>query len=412
VGKWNGKYRTGLLDAGAQADLLLIFNRATDGSAKPQPYFEMPELFAGTSPEAAPVSLHLGRKLVHWSRLDESWELGIWQPRYRWDYLHPEIVGMTGAFLSVNTRYFQAVGFASPLFVPERGVPIQTRDGTFASDSRWFIPPPSMIQLYGEDTPVHYNLARPDLSSILIQDDLARNFSLMVRGGAESGPWASAAYARKPMNQLLLASNGYLRTSDSRPIFADATIYPHLAYHELASVEGGYSAERVDTWVSLLREWPRPEPTPAEWTVQQVLPATSASASADIRVAGTQERPLSMDLSYLRRWGGNSGDMGPQASGNGASSFEARYPFQSAWALGVKSRPVNMLSGSTRLTYDIGHRGALWSTEVRIHPRESWMLGLGADILSVPETQDVDGSNLIGRFRANDRVHAGVTYVF
>ena len=70
---------------------------------------------------------------------------------------------------------------------------------------------------------------------------------------------------------------------------------------------------------------------------------------------------------------------------------------------------------TSRVMYDIGHESAVWSTELRYKPHQSWMLGVGADIMSAPDSGsagDPDGTRLISRYRANDRVHAGVTYVF
>jgi hypothetical protein len=408
VGKWNSLSKGSVAEFGVQADLLFMFTGATNGSTKPSTYFELPELYVSSSRELAPIQLHVGRKLEHWSLLDESWELGIWQPRYRWDYLHPETVGMTGAFVTVEQPYFQFVAFGSAISVPERGVPIETSGDQMSSDSRWFVPPPKTVSIFGQDTPVHYTLKIPELRDLLMHFGGGG----MARVGGKSGPWGKVGYAYQPMNQLLLSNSGFLQLSERRDLFADATIYARLAYHQLLSVEGGYGSEPLNATFSVLGERPDDPGVPANQTAQRVAPSLAVSPSVDFRVAGTPGRPTRIDMSYLRQWGGNAGDVGKDAKGGTASNFEARYPFQSAVAVGVKSPFFTRVQASSRVLYDIGHDGKIWSTEVQYQPRTAWLVGMGADILSSPQNDDPENSDLIGRFRVNDRVHAGVTYVF
>jgi hypothetical protein len=185
-----------------------------------------------------------------------------------------------------------------------------------------------------------------------------------------------------------------------------------VLYHELVSLEGGYQTEPMSAWVSVLGEHPFTDISPSDWTTQEVTPSLAMSSTFDFRIAGSPQRPTRMDFSYLRQWGGNAGDQGPDASGGSASNFEARYPFQSALAMGLRSDAVAKVSASTRLIYDIGHQGTIWSTEIRYAPKVNWMLGVGADLLTSAQTDDPDDTDLIGRYTANDRVHAGVTYVF
>jgi hypothetical protein len=411
IGKWNTHRQGAWAEAGIQSDLLLMFSDASQGSASPSPYFEVPEIYLGTSRELAPVQLEAGRKLETWNHLDEQWSLGIWQPRFRWDYLHPETVGLTGVFLRVEQPLFRIVAWGSPISVPERGVPISTENGAFASDSRWFIPPPSTGQLFGQDTPLRYSLMMPELGNLLLNPGA----SVMARVGREKGAWGSVGYAYKPMNQLLLGETSILHLgSTPAAIHGDAQISPRVTYHQLVSAEGGYESEPVNFWVSALGEHPFRDTTPSTWTTQEVAPALALSSTVDVRIAGSASRATRMDLSVLRQWGGNAGDQGPDAAGGTASNFEARYPFQQAVSMGLRSPlPVlSRVSASSHVLYDIGHDGAIWSTEVRYQARDNWILGVGADLLSASQSEDPQNADLIARYRANDRVHAGVTYVF
>jgi hypothetical protein len=178
------------------------------------------------------------------------------------------------------------------------------------------------------------------------------------------------------------------------------------------SGEGGFVGDRVSGWISVLSEHPFRDNTPADWTTQEIIPSIAVSSTLDVRVSGSPERATHMDLSLLRQWGGNAGDQGSLAQGGSASAFEARYPFQSALALGLRSSALARITASTRLISDVGHEGTIWCMELRYLPRDRWMLGVGADLLTSAAPEDPMNADFIGRFRANDRFHAGVTYVF
>jgi hypothetical protein len=408
MARWGDRLEGKLFEAAAQATGLVAFGALTQGSASPALYLELPEAYAGTSFQAFPVQLLAGRKLEHWSHLDEQWNLGIWQPRFRWDYLHPETVGLTGAFVRVEQPLFQLVAMVTPLSIPERGVQMSTEGDAFTSDSRWFVPPPSSGDLFGQRTALRYTLATPELGNLILQPAV----SLMSRVGRDTGFWGAAAYARKPMNQLLLAETGHLQLSSrSEDIHGRATIYPRVVYHELVSGEAGYRSEAWGGWLSVLADQPLRDVTPADWTTQETAESLAVSATTDFRVAGPAKRATWVNLSFLKQWGGNAPDAG-RDSVPGTSIFEARYPYRTAASLGVRSEALTQIFAMTNVIYDIGHQGAIWSTEVRYRPARNWLLGVGADLMTSIQAADPDSSDLIGRFSANDRIHAGVSYVF
>ena len=329
-------------------------------------YAEMPEGYVATSRELSPnLSLALGRKLEDWNRLDETWELGIWQPRYRWDYLNPEQVALTGATLEGHSGVFSFQFFATPVFIPERGVPVDVTGGsvTAGGDGHWFIPPPATAQVMGQSTPVLYNLAMPSLSSIVMNPGT----SLRVRVGPEEGPWTAGAWALKPMNQLLLATDGFLNASQSdQPI--DATIHPRVVYDQLWSAEAGYRQGRLDSWISLLQERPIMDVVPDTWIAQEAVPSLAISPGVSLKLEDLPDNdaPARLSASYLWQRGGNAADSGDTAISTGtASIYESRYPFQDAVMVEGNS-PVpgpwgRSLSGHSRALYDLDHEGLILS---------------------------------------------------
>ena len=381
---------------------------------------EMPQGYVATSRLLGPVQLSVGRRLEHWNHLDEKWGMGLWQPRFRWDYLRPEPVAFTGAYVNVTEKYFQLAAMGSPVFVPDRGVSIDAQIGSISSSSPWFISPPSQILVLNKPTPVNYQLVVPPMAEIVLRPSL----SLMARAGQENeGPWASVAYSYKPMNQLLLGYDGKDKLSEVRDgSVVSAQVYPRVLNHHLTSVEAGCNGQVFRGWVSGLLERPVRDNTPSSWTTQEVADALSMSASAEwtfARPAGSFGVPSRLDLSVLRVVGGYAADGGPFSTGSG-SVFDSRYPFQTAVSLGLESSLAPLggfarrVSGSWRLLQDLGNSGQIVSAELRVRPSPGLMVAVGADVLGSDSAagSGVTGPDFIGRYRANDRVHAGVSYAF
>jgi hypothetical protein len=367
---------------------------------------ELPELHGFVALEGEPrTRIAIGRKLEHWSRLDEEWELGLWQPRYRWDYLHPMSVGLTGAFVELGSGSVRFTGFATPFFIPERGAPIQEVGGGLSSDSPWFIPPVRAAMVDGIPTAVNYSIDTPPVSQVLLHAGGALKLDI----GDETGPWMSAGYARKPMNQLAFGVNGFYSLG---PGTIEGIVHPRVLDHDLVSLEGGYTSGPLKLWLAYLFEHPIRDNTPDDWTTQEFADARVWSPGATLALG----RDAEASVSYLSVSGGNAADRAGAiaARSSGESVFEDRYPFTSAVKLRGSSRIPGPWKGrlkgeSSVLVGD----GLIWSTTLTYgadHTRGFSAL-LGADILAA-NTDSPTADDFITRNRANHEVRAGVSYAF
>jgi hypothetical protein len=376
---------------------------------------EAPEAYVGTSPALSDVvEVKVGRELHHWSHLDEEFQLGIWQPRLRWDYVRPEEVGLLGVFVDVETPTFQFVVMGSPLFVPDRGVPEEFQNGGIYSVSPFFNSPASSLQFEGVNTNINYSLQAPGTFDILNHGA----FSVMARVGGTQGPWASVAYAYKPMNQLLFSYNGVLLAGGAQQT-VEATIFPRVQYDHLVSAEGGYESPQFAVWLSCLSDHPdfpnHPDGTEVVLgdTYQTVQNAFAMSPAAEYRVGDLNHDPTRFQLALLRTIGGNENDQGLDATGTG-SIFENRYPYQSAGIFEVSTNlnfiGIEDLHARYRVLYDFGHTGSIQSTDFDYLIKKTFLVNLGTDILSSHE--DTSATDPISEYRANNRIRAGVSYVF
>ncbi|MBU6375585.1 MAG: hypothetical protein KGQ59_06280, partial [Bdellovibrionales bacterium] len=305
---------------------------------------EFSELSIGSSRRLAPLSFHLGRVLNPWSALDDTWKLGIYQPRFIYDFLHPQQVGLLGGFVRFAGTDWRVTGFASPGFIPDRGLPVNVENGRIASIDPFFHAPISEVIYEGKNTPVAYSVNRPPLSQMLMRPAMG----VSAQWGSDGdGLGVSASYAYKPINQILLAYNNLYNLSFE---VADADLYPRVLMHHVGGLDLKYSRKRVGGALSVVREVPIMDEVPAQWTSQQLGSAWLLSPSVMVR----GEKTFQASAAYLHVEGGNAPDKlasgGPNV-GDGVSVFEKRYPYSSAFRFTISdelwrraSRAVNWRS--------------------------------------------------------------------
>ncbi|RYZ93757.1 MAG: hypothetical protein EOP11_27335, partial [Proteobacteria bacterium] len=78
-------------------------------------YLAINEAFAGHDEQN--FSIYVGRKKYFWNELDSYWGLGLFQPRFRWDYLNERENGLFGVFVGHQSEFIQATAFVTPIFI-------------------------------------------------------------------------------------------------------------------------------------------------------------------------------------------------------------------------------------------------------------------------------------------------------
>jgi|GEM_PF-2027242 len=358
-------------------------------------------------------NLHVGRRPVTWIALDEVWGLGLYSSRFRWDYLAPETIPLTGITWSQNLgSRGQFHFFTSYLFIPERGAPIDFAEGRIQSQSEWVISPPDSTAIRGVATPVRYSLSTPQISKIVLNPSVSASYAL-DRG---TGPVARVSAAYKPINQLFL---GYEATLSGGLSQVDVTLFPRVLYHTLVGVEAGYQSRHFQGLLSSLYDRPEnerevtPDTTVRNFTYQRA--GTYAVLSPNMKVALTQagiaEGPI-LEAAYLERFGTTPLDAGFYA--DGTTHFEARLPFRRMALVGIDSgRAFQSFRGVVRVRGDLVNPGTILSWRVERNILSRGQVFVSADFLTRFNGGDLGGSDdFIGRYRSNDRFQGGVRFAF
>lgn len=397
----------GEIDSRARVQAQIGFN---DPSYR---FIEFPELYIATSKKwNASVQGTLGRKRVKWSDIDRTWGAGAFVPRFRWDYLRPEEVGLLGTFLQIDQGPVKATLFASPLFIPDRGAPLDFSNGRIHSISPWVVNPPYQVKVIDKDTPVRYEANVPKIGDIVLHNSIGGQIAV----GQEDGAWISTSYAYQPMNQLLISYDGGYQHASGE---VAATLYPRVAYHHLASTDVGYHGKQMSGSISFLADIPKDDPQSPYMmsqsplmTSQQVGNFFLLSPTLRLNPFGKSANGGEMSLSYLRVFGEDLPDVGKLADGVN-SKFDSRYPYKNAFLFSAQFPSWRRLTADFKILADFVHPGTIVSWYFNYNAAKDWHLFLATDVLSSFSKENVvDGTDFIKRYRENDRVAGGVSYVF
>lgn len=352
--------------------------------------------------------ISVGRKKIEWSVLDNYWKTTIWQPKYAIDYLRPEGQGLTGAFFEYRRSDFQFVALTTPIYIPNMGVDIREEDGELRSDSRWFRQPSNKYDFNGRIKAVSYDLSFPETRNLISRPGVGFNVAL---GDRTRGFWANQSAGYKPVNELILKREGYVAAGEKN---VKVVVSPDVTYHSVLSADIGYSFPTLRVIGSYIEDNPKTKLPTDDWIIQDLEPMKGYSLMVENNIDYSMIRDLKIQLGYLRIDGGAINDIDANSEKDSFTLFDERFFFYNSVLLKTEGKLFKLFNRdfTTKFSYlrDFNQRGSLVNTEFQFYPTQRWAVLVGGDFISV-DTEN-DSSAFLNQNRANDRVYAGVTYVF
>ncbi len=354
----------------------------------------------------------MGRRQSSWSYLDEKWKIGAFQPLNKVDPFNVSSQGLTGAFVNWQESSWSLEFFATPFFLPDQGAPIEITHGRFIRKNPWVYYPPSEKKINGVLTPIAYTLDQPTDWEIVSHAGVG----LKAQWGSEKGDGflGRVAWARKPMNQMLLGLNGFLVLQEEAIEHQESQVQvqlrPEVGYHDLKSIDLIF---RKDIWFfafSFLEDLPDKNEFAYPWTYQRPQAAVWKGISFGYTVG---ERHY-FGGDYLQRQGGDGEVYGPEKD-----LVEDYIPERYAFADLVKMEYRFQKNIRSSLGFEgIGE----WKKELRENSEwltiknalligKSWKASLGVDVLK-SENTNPKRTDFIKSHLASDRVYGGIHYVF
>ncbi len=361
--------------------------------------FEAREAYLATAAKASPHHRAIfGRKITPWSQAEDQWNLGLWSPRFVWDPLAPQRIGLTGIFYQYGSRDWNLTLFGSPIAVPERGYPVREEKGRLIADSPDWLPPYEELLLLNRQTAIRYSIEQPPLSSLLLQPGAAASLTW----GRDSGPWARLNGGVLPCPQLDFALEAQLNPQTS---ILEATLRPRILRHTLMSVESGYRFQKAQIWGSLTREIPLGRgDVPENWIVSPVGPTWISAIGASWSLGGK----WALQTSGL--W---IEEKKPEYKADDIQiNLPSRYPFRKSVQGAVRFDPNDRWGTSASWTRELSEASQkiTFEGEYRGSRKSPWSFGLGVDLFSAPSGRG--GQSVLSQYSQDDRVRGRVAYAF
>lgn len=383
-------------------------------------YFGIPEAYVQPRKIAPWFNLTIGRAKRTWSKLDEEFNLGIWQPQLRWDYLAPVQQGLTGVFFDWSlSQQLRFTFFTSPLYLPDQGPQYRLVNGRFESSNRWFDQPHTRLQFQGsansisKDAPLYFEIEKPSLEDVIMHS----SFGLGLHYDFSRSFWTAMNYAYKPRNQIHLGieCSNCAQIGSPQALEVTAVIHAKVVKHHVITWEAGF--DRVDDhgWVSLVGDFPNQSGFPEGYYEASLDSMMILGAGYSHYLFDLIGKPSWLGYSYMRAFEVKRASKSGLMSQDQVKSSLDRYPFRDLasidWRIQLSQIRSGVLSLRNRYSYSLPERGGWLSTSLE------WVQGpltweLGADILGASVDPNSQDAGLFSTYRANDRVFGGVNYVF
>jgi hypothetical protein len=381
-------------------------------------YVGVPELYIQPIQMDNGFALTVGRQKRMWSRLDEEFNLGVWQPQLRWDYLQPMQQGLIGIFFDFPLdNNFRLTLFTSPLYLPDQGPNYALDNGQFTSNNRWFSPPQSRVQLFGDAgvtdaTPLFFQIDRPAEEKIIMNSSFGIGLAYQDSG---SPFWISLNWAYKPQNQLHLGveCSNCLNISGSSEV--TLIIHPEVVKDHVVTLETGFDAADDKGYISLTGDFPNESDFPDRYIESPLDSEAIAGAAYEHSIASVIGLPSWLKASYMKVFDIQSRDKKGLVDSEAIHSSLDRYPYRELasveWKMTAFQKLKNRIDVKTRYSYSVPEKGG-W-----LALAGDWCLGsmtwtLGADVIGSGVSDDSANAGLFTKYRSNDRIYGGASYVF
>lgn len=357
-------------------------------------YFNLKEIYF-TNIIDSTASLHIGRKLQTWSKGDEKWNLGSYQPQFRWNPLDIESQGLFGIFYEKNLGHWNLSLFGTPFFIPDQGPAYEVKDGQFESSNPYFTPPPQNIIFQNVVLPIDYNIIKPEVSDVVEQPGFGIKFDYKF-----DGLELSLGGTYKPSNQFAFGYKGILVTNRVR-----VDVQPKTYYEKLTSLDLSKKWQNSHVGVSVIYN----DPETPEYTTNYNSPVFQANTAVTPYI-GLDFEPIDFELAGLFIEGGDIKEEGPDANPD-RQPLTQKYLYNRAYQVTVNYRAD--MSENLKIISSLQWREAeknllktlKWKNIFDI--KGPWKMTLD---LFLVETSDE--ATTVSSYRNLDQVWAGASYDF
>ena len=371
-------------------------------------YYAFPEAYVGYGDKFNAVTA--GRKHENLSFADSFFNLGLIQPRFTNDNINFIEGGLTG----ITLHYFSdGLGFKAgynPVFIPNQGPAVKAEDGKIISSNRWAPAPPDQFKFGDQNKEIVYAIRDYNISDIVMNSGY---MATVYFGGDQQRPVFQFTYAQKPVNELAL----------SRDTFGDIATFKGYVYltpivltHEVQAADLNLDSGKFKSTISVIADKPANKEAIELEAMQTLSPLSIVSFYAALDL-GAPEKNLEVYAAFANVSGGEIKDMDRSGKEATFSFASGRTQFKKPVRVGLKSDMFfiynEAVQADVNFTYDQELKGSLMSMLFKFAATKSLSVNMGADLIGVENDEASETeTNFLAQNKANDRVFAGLNYVF
>lgn len=379
----------------AEADIFKINLNGKYTSKNPVlSYFNLKEIYF-TNHIGSSASLHIGRKLQIWSLADEKFNLGAYQPQFRWNPLDIESQGLFGIFYEKSFGSWKLNLFGTPVYIPDQGPAYEVKDGKFEASNPYFTPPPQNIIFQNVILPIDYNIIKPEVSEVVKQS----GFGLKLDFQNENFE-ASLSGSYKPSNQFAFGYKGILVTNRVRVDIQPKTYYEKLTSLEVATKWQGGKAGIAGMYT---------EPENPEYEANYNYPVFEANTTL-VPYIRFEFQPIDLEISVLNIEGGDIKEIGPDANPD-RQPLTQKYLYTQAYQLSalIRSNWGDNLKVVSKIEWREAEKNLLQTLKFKniFDIKGPWKMNL--DLFLVETSEE---ASTVSNYRNLDQVWAGASYEF
>lgn len=354
----------------------------------------------------SPLRFTYGRRLIGWTKLDEMWGLGAFEPLNSWDRLRSFSQGLTGIFAYTETQVLNFRFFLSYLSIPESTPNVVIEKNHFLTEHpQATSSAPQTIDLFGTNkpTPIGYELDIPNISKVIFRPSIV----FMVETKREIPLQFKFVYGYLPLNYLPVALDGsYSLNSSTVP----ARLSPRLLSHNLYNLEASYRFnDHLSAGAVNLLDQPNSENIPSNLITTPLTTSNTLSPWIQYEL-----NRFKLTISQIWTTGGLDADTNTTP---GPSIFSSRMLYRNATSGSLQSELGNTNPHHPILQLKYVHEYSIngdWiAADFYYSLKPNLTLFVGGDLIGATRRASPDrGAEFLADLRTNDRVRFGANYVF
>ncbi|MFT6070815.1 MAG: hypothetical protein ACJAT2_000624 [Bacteriovoracaceae bacterium] len=334
----------------------------------------------------------VGRKILKWTPHEKFWGIGELNALKGFNLMDDDEEGLVGIHFNKSWSNVDLAIFGSGVHIPQLNPTFTIKEGKISGANEWTNPPPTQVRFSGQNIPVYYNLDKPPMGDILLQNSLGTKLSYRWKKGS-----VSAYGIYKPENLARINATGFYEqtTVEQASVRAKPFINHHIMYGVNAAQELGDLTAKV-SWDTINPDHGLDDSFSFE--AFKIEPVYTIDSFLTASLTWDKNRYVGLSTNFIELLRGDA---------NNTNVFAKKPKWVRAIGFGAWWKATGKLSFSGNYRQDLVLSDILTRFESRYKFTKHVAVGVGADFLKAPKKR-----SYWSPYRANDTFFSSLSYMF